>query len=259
MAIPKAKTPAASSQFSATDLSSLIRDASPSSTGTRPALPVGANFPFFLLHWPQNWNVESEGLDSSQWLPYLSRHVILPGCNGNRTLRRGEKPEAAYDAAVLVNSRRGATYIDPDRHRLRNGSRYLKEADCRNPRNGAEGVFYLDAWSTPRDTLPGRRMKFNLDRGALNRFRLHLVETGVIRPPSSALLADLVRRKGKALDRCKALTSLDAVEYQRRVDAAEIAVLDLEGASVPQALDYATGGVPSSPGSVPKNDEAEVA
>ena len=260
MAIPKAKpAPAASTQFNAGDLASLIRDASPNSTSSKPSLPIAPNFPFFLLHWPQNWNVETEGLDAPTWLPYLSRHVILPGCNGNRTLRRGEKPEAAFDLAVLTNTRRGATYIDPERHRLPSGGRYLREADCRNPRNGAEGVFYLDAWTTPRDVLPGRRLRFNLDRGGLDRFRLHLVEQGILRAPGPSLLSDLIRRKRKALDRVKALTSLDAGEYSRRVQSVEHVLQSLEGARVPAALAGASGGIPSSPGSVPDSDEAEVA
>jgi hypothetical protein len=258
MAIPKSRAnPASPSEFDSSGLSSLIRDASSGSTSSRIALPIGPNFPFFLIHWPQNWNVESEGLEVPTWLPTFSRHVILPGCNLNRTLRRGERPEAAYDAAVLVNTRRGATYLDPELHRLSSGGKYLREAPCRDPRSGREGVYYLDAWSTPLDALPGRRLRFRLDRAAFNRYRLEVVEQGVIRPPSAEVLRELTRRRGKTLDRVKALTALDAAEYKRRVKAAEGELRLHEGAIVPARLGGAPT-LPSSPGTVPDVNAAEV-
>ncbi len=257
MAIPKARsTPAAAAEFDSTGLGSLIRDARSAAHGAEPALPIGPNFPFFLLHWPQNWSVETVGVDRPTWLPLLSRHVILPGCNLNRTLRRGERPEAAYDAAVLLNTRRGATYLDPDRHRLAAGGKYLREAPCRDPRTGREGVFYLDAWSTPRDALPGRRLKFKLDRPAMNAYRLRMVAEGVLRSPSPELLRDLIRRKGKALDRHKALTALDPAEYKRRNKRAAAALDLFQGAIIPKPTGLSTGGIPSSPGGVPDVDHA---
>lgn len=257
MAIPKTRaTPATPAEFDSSGLSSLIRDAQSASHGAAPALPIAPNFPFFLMHWAQNWTVETEGLKQATWLPLLSRHVILPGCNLNRTLRRGERPEAAYDAAVLLNTRRGAVYLDPDRHRLQAGGKYLREAPCRDPRSGREGVYYLDAWSTPRDGLPGRRLRFNLDRAALNQYRLHMVETGAISAPSTDILRDMIRRRVRALDRVKALTSLEANEYKRRKDAAQADLQTCEGAAVPAEKTAKRRGVPKSPGRVPKADEA---
>jgi hypothetical protein len=260
MPVPS-KGPSSSSAESAAagDLSALIRYASPSRTGSAAALPIAPNYPFFLMHWPTDWQVESEGLDGPTWLPGLSRHIILPGCNLNRTLRRGERPEAAYDMAVLQNVRRGATYIDVERHRLQSGGRYLREADCRNTRNGAEGVYYLDAWSTPRDAVPGRRLRFKFDRAGWNQYRLHLVESGVIRPPSGQVLDEIVNRKRRRLGRVQAHTNLEAGEYERRLDKASAVVELFSGASVPQPLAGSAPMMPSSPGRVPNADEAEVA
>lgn len=259
MAIPQSDpstTPAVAADGGG--LSALIRDADPGRTGTASRLPISPNFPFFLVHWPTNWQVESEGLEAPTWLPYLSQHVILPGCNLNRTIRKGEPATAAYDAAVLRNVRRGATYLDVERHRLQNGSKYLKEAPCRDPRTGREGIYYLDGFTVPRDAIPGRRLRFRFDRGASNRWRLHLVASGVIRPPSRQILEEILGRKQRKLVRVQGHTNLPSEEYERRVDQAAAVVELFAGAAIPVVAAGARVGLPSSPGSVPDVNDADL-
>lgn len=257
MAIPR--NDSSSSPAVAADgggLSALIRDADPGRTGTASRLPIAPNFPFFLIHWATNWQVESVGLEGPTWLPYLSRHVILPGCNLNRTIRKGEPATAAYDTAVLRNVRKGATYLDVERHLLQDGGKYLKEAPCRDPRTGREGVYYLDGFTVPRDAIPGRKLRFKFDRGASNRWRLHLVESGVIRAPSQQILEDELNRKRRRLSRVQGHTNLPADEYERRVDQAAAVLEVFAGATVPRAASNARVELPSSPGRVPSVDEA---
>ena len=199
MPIPSTETEQQSISVDAGGLSALIRDADPGRVGSASALPIAPNFPFFLLHWPTNWQVGIDGLDAPMWVPYLSRHLILPGCNLNRTIRKGEPPTAAYDAAVLRNIRRGVTYLDVERHRLLNGGKYLREARARDPRTGREGIYYLDGFTNPKDAIPGRRLRFTFDRAASNRWGLHLVESGILRAPSPQVLEELGGRRRSRL------------------------------------------------------------
>lgn len=257
MAIPT--TPASSGgAFDSGDLSKLLRDADAGRTGTALALPIAPNYPFFLMHWPTNWQVQSLGLDGPTWVPYLSRHVILPGCNLNRTIKRGEPPTAAYDAAVLKNIRKGATYLDVQRHRLADGRKYLQQAPARDPRTGREGIFFLDAWQTPRDAIQGRRLRFQFDRAAYNAWAISLVVAGVISAPVQQVLEEVTRTKQKRLVRVQGHTNLEPAEYKRRVKAAQVTLDLFGGARVPRS---ATGApvLPSSPGPVPSADAAEVA
>lgn len=214
-------------------MASLIQDAQQSAHSSAPALPVAANVPFFLMHWGQEWQPEDAGLDETTWLPLFARHLILPGCNLNRTLARGEPPEAAYDMAVLKNTRRGATYLLPELHRLANGRKYLREAPCMNPRTGRRGTYWLEAWEIPRSVVPGKRLKFDYDRAGWNLYRRRMVHLGIIRAPSTATLSDLKKRRHAALARARSLRGLEGAEYKRRKSEAQKVVDYYEGAAVP--------------------------
>lgn len=241
-------------------LSDLIRDADPGRTGTVNALPISPNFPFFLMHWPTNWQVEEDGFDGPTWLPYLSPHIILPGCNLNRTIRKGEPATAAYDQAVLRNVRRGATYLDVERHRTPDGGKYLREAPCRDPRSGREGVYYLDAFTTPKDAIPGRRLRFHFNRAASNGWRLHLVQSGILSPPPLQILEEIIGRKQRKVGRVRGnMKDISQEEYDRRVDAAVDVAAVYMGATIPIATSNARAEKLTSPGSVPDADAAEVA
>ena len=257
MAVPKKTTTPAAQASPGAGLASLIRDATAGRTGAALALPIAPNYPFFLMHWPSNWQVESVGLKEPTWLPYLSRHTILPGCNLNRTLRQGEKASAAYDQAVLANMRKGAEYLDVERHTV-NGGKYLREAPCRDTRNGREGTFYLDAFTPPRDAIPGRRLKFVFDRAAYNKWRLELVLEGVLPPPSRQILEEVIGQKRRRLGRVQGHTNLSKEEYDRRVGAAAELVERFAGAKIPAPKRGRGSRMPSSPGTVPDLDNAAV-
>ncbi len=215
-------------------MSALIKDAQDTAHSAAAALPIPANQAFFYMHWPGEWHPETAGLEQATWLPLLSKHILLPGCNLNRTLRKGEPPEAAYDQAVLKNTRRGAVYLLPTVHRLASGGKYIRQADCRNPRNNAPGIYYLEAWQQPRDYIPGRRLKFNFDRAGYNKFRLRMVQLGVIRSPSPSIIDDLLRRRRSDRNRRRAFRGLETNEYKRQMKDAEKKLEFYEGAVLPQ-------------------------
>jgi len=217
-------------------MAALIRDAELETSAEGAALPIAPNPAFFLVHWPGEWSVEALGLEEPTWLPLLSKHIILPGCNLNRTLRLGEKPEAAYDQAVLANTRKGATYLLPEVHRLEDGRKYLQQAPCVDPRSGRAGTYYLEAWQTPLETIRGRRLKFRYDREGANRYRLWLVQAGIIRPAAPSVLLDRFRRVKRKADRIRAHTKLEKSEYTRRVKAADAEVERINGAAIPQPV-----------------------
>ncbi len=235
MALPK-RAPAAvdPAKTTAQAMAALIKDARATAHSSVPALPIGGNPAFFLMHWPGEWHPETEGLEQATWLPLLSRHIILPGCNLNRTIRKGEAPEAAYDQAVLKNTRRGAVYLLPTVHRLADGGMYIQEAPCRNPRNNATGIYYLEAWMRPKDVIPGRKLKFSMDRAKYNQFRLRMVHTGAIHAPSLSLLEDTMRRRHSELRRRKSLRGLEKDEYKRQLKEVKEVLEFFEGAIVPQ-------------------------
>jgi hypothetical protein len=257
MPVPHTDTAPSATAAEASGLSALIRDAAPGQFGEVTALPVRPNFPFFLLHWPSAWQVEHEGLEEPTWIPLLAQQVILPGCNLHRTLRRGEPPSAAYDAAVLRNTRRGAVFLDVERHRAPDGGRYLREAPCRDPRSGREGVYYLDAFTKPLDAIPGRRLRFVRDRAASNRWCLSLVEPGVLSAPSEQVVDEVLRRHANRVSRARSLTNLDRGEYERRVADAVEREAYYRGAIRPRPRRDARVEALSAPGRIPDLDGAD--
>jgi len=258
MPIPSTPAGGSAASAAAADLSRLISETSGPAEDVSPAWPITPNFPFFLMHWVTDWTVETAGMAKGKptWLPGLVRHIVLPGCNNNRTLKNGEKATAAYDGAVMKNVRQGAQYLDPERHKLANGSKYSRKAPARSPL-GQTGFYFFDAFSSPLDVLPGRKMRFRFDRPEWNRWRLHLVESGVIAPPSPQVLAETQRRHSKRAERTRALTSLDQKEYDRRVAAAAATSATYDGALVPKSKTRRASSSLSSPGRVPSPDDAE--
>lgn len=228
----------------------LLRESEETSSGESPALPITPNWKFFLRHFPGEWaiaEVEVEELvgdgedakvrtvSKTFWLPTLSKHVVRPGVNLNRTLKKDEEPRAAYDHQVVAMMRQGATYLELNDWRTRypDGRRYRLEAPARDPRTKREGTFFLEACRTPRDKLPNKPLKFDTDRATYNRWRLQLCQLGVINPPSSATIRAKLRPFEREVDRVRAITGLENAEKKRRVSEAEKELKRWTDAEVP--------------------------
>jgi hypothetical protein len=216
MAIPRNQTVSPPSVSDPEQLGGLFRELTPQHIGETAALPVAPNWPFFLLHWPEEWSVETEGLEEPTWLPMVVRHTVLPGCNLNRTLRRDDPPHTAYDQAILANQRKGAIYLDPDAY----SPQYRKAAPCRDPITRQAGEFWAERWQHPRAPRRGKRLKFRIDRADFNAFRLDAVLDGTIPAPLDDVLEVFIDRQRSKVRRLSGLTGLEAKELRARVKEA---------------------------------------
>lgn len=231
MAIPQPSQSVDPTTGLAESFSGLIQQSGEGSDGElKPALPVRPNYKFFLHHWASEWSVVDIDVEvevdgkmkkkkESFWVPTLAKHVVHPGVNMNRTLKTGETPRGAYDGQILLNIRQGSTYLDlaDFRTRLPDGRLYRSQAPARHPQTGAEGIYFLETLMKPRDKVDNKRLKFDIDRPAYNRWRLDLVRLGVVRPPAPAVLRAKVQHLKGEIGRCEAMVKLDAETRRRRV------------------------------------------
>lgn len=224
------------------DLAGLLRAPSKSLSSAQ-ALAMAPTSPFLLKHHWSGWEVASEGLDEATWLPQIKRHTLRPGANHTRTLRVGQPPEDAYRDGVAEDSRAGWTFLEqhplhPDHRPASVGEGpYMREAPCRDPRTGATGTAYVEAWQVPLPTMPGDEdgQRFRYDRGSYNRWRLWLVESGQIAPPQPHVLAKIRSRYEARVPRAQS-TQYPTTDMQARMVQAAQAVVDQhESAAVPEA------------------------
>ncbi|MGB1142136.1 MAG: hypothetical protein ACPG1A_14640 [Halioglobus sp.] len=166
-------------------------------------LRVAPNAPFFLVFNPRaegSWTCEAEGLDKPTYLPDLRICRLQPGTNGVRDLQPGEEgtPGEAYRRTLADMYAKGLIVLDP--HELTIEAEHLPA--------GVEAGAYirevpttrLDAQRRPlpyhhlahelvkAPAVQGQSVSRKLDRESWNRWRLHLVESGVLPPPSEELL-----------------------------------------------------------------------
>ncbi len=228
MPVPKNNAGAAGAAYE-------IRDASLGAVQEKAFLPIAPNVPFFLAHYPENWRVGTVD-GEPYWLPELQRDWILAGANGKRTLRKGDRPEAAYDASHLKMTRNGAVLLDPSIVVECDGQSmagYLREIECKDPKTGRVGKFYLDRFETPKTPRPGRRLKFNRDRELENRWLLALVEQGFVNPPNPDVVDERIARAVYHVERNQNKVQLPEESRKRLVDAAESKLDKTEAAAIP--------------------------
>ena len=186
----------------------LFKPSAPEANPTNLAgLPTAPNFPFVLIHWPQDWSVQNLGDDlGAWWVPTLSSHVFHPGIGVNRTInRKNEKPSAAYELQVTRNQRNEAQYVWPHDKRtvLEDGRSYRQEAPAQDPRTGRPGTFYTEVFAAPRAYLRPKKLKWSWDREARNRWCRLLVLRGVIRPPMREVIDAIMGTRVAERDRPK--------------------------------------------------------
>ena len=237
MAIPQ--TIAHKSAPGADVLASLMRPESPETDGTEP-LQMPASAPFLLCHHPKNWEVEGEGLEAATWLPVIDVRLVQPGTHGMHTRKKGEAPSEAYKDSVVRDSTRGFQFVDPatsiPAECLPEGvpvGGYRRPVPCRDPRTGTAGLRHLEAWDVPRQYVPGAGpQKTRHDRAAYNRWRLWLVTSGTIAPPSDDVLQAIQQsRSGRAAR----IAARNPGEIRAAKVAEEKAVTDaLETAAIPE-------------------------
>jgi hypothetical protein len=204
MAMPILPESRSTREQSASDLAGLMQPpANMAKITSIKAIRSPPNYPFLYRVHPSAWTVESEGLDGPTLLPEIGKHLLIPGCNGVRTLSDNEKttPERAYEDAVAAAQGKGWTYIAldtiTDAKHLPPGvpaGPFLREIPCRHPQTGIAGSRWVEAWSVPVATLPDDEQAFQFDRASYNRWRLSLVESGKIPAPNAVVVSRLKAR-----------------------------------------------------------------
>lgn len=186
------------------------REASSLRSGAR--LRAAPNEPFLLFTDPLKvscWEVVSIE-DKGVLVPVLARMVLAPGINGIHVLRQGEtRPERAYEDEVIRRKSRGQIVLDaaeaiPEAC-LPAGvpaGGYLRELPCELM--GRSGTYHVEAWQIPLPTGEGERQRFRWDRGAYDRWRAWLVETGRVPTPAPHILTAL---QAAAQDRLEGIES----------------------------------------------------
>ena len=250
MPVPNEQTnqPAAQSMadlFRSTPRTTLIE------SGQVPAQPRP---PFLLRHHIKQHSIEE--IDGQLWvLPCVRHHFIVGGVYGNKVLQEGMRPSDSWEDSARAANRKGFVYLPADMQIPAelvvggNGDGYSKDAPCRDPKTGNAGVLYLDKWQIIEDPeTPADRARITLDRELWNRYRLWLVEQGILQPASSRTVARLAAEAQNDLGQMQGLTNTLPDEVRKRVLEGYQAQVDrIASAKVPEkggkaALTFKKGG-----------------
>jgi hypothetical protein len=146
---------------------------------------VKARPPFFFMVASRGWEfVESEGC----WLPVLKRHYIDPGVNG---ITASRNPSQAYSE----REQRGFAVIRPEDARLGEFRHYVQTL----PYQGG-GSYCLSVFEAA-EVMPGGRVFIQRDEAEYNRFRRHLVASGMVPPLDPRWKRELLGEMRQTLNR----------------------------------------------------------
>ena len=121
---------------------------------------------FVYVHYAKSW--EFAGLEWG-FLPIPKKVVAVPGCNGVGA--RGD-----LTPVIVGVTQKGGIYIDPTDNRLGEYEGYVQYYDCEN---GAK--WYCD-FCSEATVLPDGEIIWDSKEGALNGFRSHLRDSGILNP-----------------------------------------------------------------------------
>lgn len=210
-------------------------------------LRAAPNFPFFLLHYAQNWEVAHIGLDEPTWLPQLQSDFVQPGVNCKITRKGNEPVSETFRNSHSRLTQRGATIL-PQNLQLDgfDFDGYLTEVPCAHPRTNLPGTLYHDKWERPIPSEEeGKRIKFARDEAGYNQWRLALVEQGIIAPPSTGRLGKAIARAEYHIGRHAMKTGVPEDVRGKIIEAAQAKLEYIEGARVPQLTATIVDMVPS--------------
>lgn len=221
------------------DLSGLMQDRTATDEGFR--LRSRLHSDFVLQHHANAWEVVSEGLGAPTWVPVLSPRLMQVGANGIRTISDSEAASAAYEDALEKDRKHGIKTIPKGMviasEFLPEGvpeGRYVRSLDAIDPRTATKGKCHVEAWNVPQDVPPGQNHTFKFHRGLWNKWRAHLVESGVIEPPTEAVRSKLLRKHDARVLSAEVDPLPDEVR-KRRVKEKEAVRDTVKKAKVPKA------------------------
>lgn len=197
------------------------------------------NHPFFLCHSPRDWEPVSVN-GSTYWLPILHSLPLMGGAAGVRTLLKGETdPRKAYQHAVAERTAKGIVHLDPETAlpaeflpaSVTPGP-YIRSTPCRS-RGGVEGVYWHEAWKLRAPSLPDEEQRWTFDREPFNKWRYHLVESGVIQAPNDLIIERNLMALRRRVGRAKVIQGAPEIRDEK-VAAADAAVKAADSAAVPE-------------------------
>jgi len=224
MPVPKNKSKAAAPSASA--LAGMMEIPTSDLVDPKPRIVARPNWPFFLRHWPEAWDIGTEGLDKPTWLPQVVQHIMRPGAGGMRTLKKGMNPADVYFNAKRDAEREGWIYVELNEvvpaDCLPPGvpeGPYFRAVACRDKKTGTLGKHYVEAWEVPVASAANRKQKFQYDRAGYNRWRASLVTRGLIPGITEDVRQALIYGAENRLGRVEVLNFSNDNVRDRRVDA----------------------------------------
>jgi hypothetical protein len=217
----------------------LVEKPSSRDAGVAPeAIRAKPNAPFLLAHAPGDWEVVD--IDGKPvWVPVLAEIPLRPGVCGVRTLSRYEQPEQAMRDLRKWCEAQGRIVIDPATHveakfagPLGEGP-VMRKIACRAKPNDATSTRYFQVFNDLVETPPGEDQVFQFDATLSAKWRAHLVESGVIRPPSSLVKSRASRDAQRRIGNVRSQPYPDAKLKAERIKAAEVRADSIAMANVP--------------------------
>lgn len=225
----------------ATNYAALMQPIDPGGTSAESRIAASPNAEFLLRHHPGVWDPAGEGLEETTWLPDIGKQVLVAGAHLVRTRRQGEDAVESFKHSRAVDAERGWTHLDANvsipAECLPDGvppGGYIRALKCRDPRTGAIGLRYVEAWEVPAAPRPGAPQRFRFDRAAYNRWRLWLVTSGQVAPPTEDTILEMQAAKSGRPARHASLPIPDELRKQR-VALAEANLKLMSDAVVPAA------------------------
>ena len=194
------------------------------------------NEPFFLCHSPRDWE-PAQVHGETYWLPILHPLAIKGGSAGVRTLNKGEDGPEAYRHTVAERTSKGVVHLDPNAvipseflpPGVAEGS-YCRPTPCRG-RSGVTGQHWHEAWKIKAASLPDEDQRWSFHRESFNKWRYHLVESGVISTPNPLIIERKVAAMRGRIGRAKVVQNPEI--RADKMAAAEAASKATDGAKVP--------------------------
>jgi len=183
---------------------------------------------FLLVHSPASWEFHPTLL---RWLPRIKRQPITPGVNGCKAGRNGHLPlvvSLRERGFIVIDDDAKVIYHDEDGDLVEDHG-YMVKYD------GQRGAMYAEIWARPAILGYGRNASTDwssqYDVAGFDLWRASLVDEGLIRQPSPAVLAQVMDRQQSRADRRLKEAHDGAPHIQRHVEGEKATLAAMEVAS----------------------------
>lgn len=194
--------------------------------GATPRLPTEGNYPFRLMHHPQQVVCQPIQVGKEAvwyWLPDISPLPLKPGSN---LVELGEGDGPVIDRALLALQKRG--WVILDENEKWQGQALISKF----PAMG--GTFYCTVFDTPRKVAGKNEVRLVNDSDSDARWRHALVVAGKLPVPDVDAIDERMKQADKRLDRMAMKLNGNA-QVQKKYQAWENQVNAMRSAIIPGA------------------------